>query len=141
MHIFGGVDDLAIADRILAQHAIVASGPGLQIGDADHVVVGHGHGDVLRRRRGERIRSGVSTVAAVKFVNFCDAVEILARVGRILKVGQALDAREQHRLKRRGKFADARQQPVEIRMAGRGRKRREALGGLSRQRLRGGLRL
>src|SRR5208282_2110185 len=64
---------------------------------------------------------------AVKFEDLRHAIEILAGIGRILEIGEMLDAREHYIVQRRRKFADARQELVEIGASGGSRQWREAL--------------
>ena len=139
MHVFGGVDDLPVADAVLAQHPVVAACPRLQIGDADDVVIGHGDRDIFRRRRRERVVLERAAIGLIELIKRDEAVEIVARVGRILKVGEMLHAGIEDRMQRFRKFADARQQLVKVRPAGGSGQEVEALGRpLDRRALRAG---
>ena len=48
MHEFGDLQHLVRRDAHLLLDAAEARGARLQVGDADHVVIGHGVGDVFR---------------------------------------------------------------------------------------------
>src|SRR5208282_1596163 len=65
VHVFRSVDDLSFADAVLALDAVETAAAGLQIGDADDVVIGHRHGDVLRCRGGEGVGLCRATVREV----------------------------------------------------------------------------
>ena len=113
-------------------HAVVTAGPRLQIGDADHVVIGHGDGDMFGRRGGERDLSPRRRWP-IELVKPGEAVEIFAGIGRILEIGEMLDARKEGGAALSGNSADARQQPVEIGPAGGGGQRSKRLPGRLRR--------
>jgi len=117
MHVFGGVDDLPGEHRVLVLHAFEAMLAGLELGDADHVVIGHRHRDVFGGGIGQRVGLGGAAVAAVEFEELHQPVEVLVGVGGVLEIGQPLDAGENDIVQRPRKFADARQETVKLGMA------------------------
>ena len=68
---------------------------------------------------------------AIEFVNSGQPIEVLVGIRRILKISQPPDAGEEHVVQRRGKPADADEEPIEIAMAGSVRQRHKALFGLA----------
>ena len=107
-HVIGLAADLAADAR-------KALGAGLQVGHADHVVVGHGHGNPVRGgngqvgRRGRRLAPGKAR----------HVVQVLAAVGRVLPVHHARQAFAQPGPGGLGKLlADARQQGGQRRAGG-----------------------
>ena len=117
MHVLGSVDDLPGEHCVLVLHAFEAMLAGLELGDADHIVIGHRHRDVFGGGIGQRVGLGRAAVAAVEFEELHQPVEVLVGVGGVLEIGQPLDAGENDIVQRPRKFADARQETVKLRMA------------------------
>ena len=92
MHVLRDVDELAILQPNLAPHARGAGGAGLEVGDADDVVIGHRVGDVLGGGGREGVRRGVIQGGERR-----QPVEIFVSVGEILKVDDLAQARLGHR--------------------------------------------
>ena len=92
VHELGDVDHLVVAGPRLVPHPGEAGGPRLQVGDADHVVIGHGAGEVLRRLAGQREAAAVAAAGAVERQQFAEPVEIEVAVSRILEVDDMAEA-------------------------------------------------
>ena len=63
VEIFGHLQDGVVVERDLAAHTGTARRARLQVGDADHVVVAHGVGDMLRRGDRQRVAMAASSSA------------------------------------------------------------------------------
>ena len=74
---FGDAYRLASARADLGAHRGEALGPGLEVGDANHVLVGHPQREIARHRRGQR---------AIAAVERCDAPHPLVIEKRIVEI-------------------------------------------------------
>ena len=92
MHELGGMDDLLLRYADLVAHAREARRARLQVGDAIDVVIGHGDGEILRRRG----RQHVGLRSIVPLEDAAEQREILLAIGEILEIDDALQARRQH---------------------------------------------
>ncbi len=119
VHEFGGVDQLVRTRAHFLAHALEARAAGFQVGDADHVVVGHGRGHVARRRAGQRPLARVAAVRGVQVADGFHVAQIVAGVGQVLELDLAAHAGHQHGLRTGGEIAlDGVQQGLSARAGG-----------------------
>ena len=83
MEEFGDPEDLVIAGPRLAAHPVESSRAGLEVGHADHVVIGH--------RDGEIFGKGLHQAGRVARHRF-QPIEIFAAIGDVLIIDHALQA-------------------------------------------------
>ena len=111
MHELGRVDDLVGLGGHFGAYPGEAAVARLEVGDADHVVIGHGARDLLGRGRGERVCRHLG--------EGIDAIEVFAPVGDVLEIHDARQAGRDHAVHRLGQLARALDQGVEAGVADR----------------------
>ena len=82
MEIFGHLQDRAFPDADLLAYALVARRTRLEVGDADHVVIAHGVGQML----GGGNRQRIAALRIVQRDGLVEPVQVFAAIGDVLKV-------------------------------------------------------
>ncbi|KAG1181011.1 hypothetical protein G6F35_016033 [Rhizopus arrhizus] len=82
MHVVGRQDQLFRARAHFLAHAVKARAARLQVGDADHVVVGHGRGHVAGRGTGQRPLLGLTAVSGVQVAQRLHAAQVVGGAGK-----------------------------------------------------------
>ncbi|KAG1246927.1 hypothetical protein G6F65_020429 [Rhizopus arrhizus] len=105
MHVVGRQDQLFRARAHFLAHAVKARAARLQVGDADHVVVGHGRGHVAGRGTGQRPLLGLTAVSGVQVAQRLHAAQVVGGVGGVLEFQLAAHPGRQHGLRTGGEVA------------------------------------
>src|SRR5262249_5697272 len=97
MHELGRVDDLALGRSDLLPNASEAAAARLQLGDPNHIVLGHGTRDLLRRGTGQRIVG--SRALRLDPGKALQEIEIVAPVLEILKINDTGEPGRDHAMR------------------------------------------
>ena len=136
MEVLGRVDKLIGRRARFFAQARESRRAQFDVGDADDVVIGHGDGEPLRRfrREGEIFRR--AAIGRVERGKLLQPVDIVVAVSHVLKIDDAFQSGEGERPRAfRQVRAQARDEPVELGMAGILRQIVEALHGAGVRRL------
>ena len=76
-----------------------------QISNSDHIIIGHGIGEIFCCGNREAMTTRCSASTVVKGPQCCKSVKIFTTIGHVLKVNHAFKARQGERLCRQWKLA------------------------------------